>query len=209
MLPMTLIGRVCPASLVSHYIVKTWAYNTIEKANQTGSLAPRFYGSWTFTIPIVFKGVRTERPVRLILIERLDGVSFQTSRVQNTNSTGAPKDTFHYPEEYRLEVLARAIDGYVRQIKVGVRQSDFAGRNIVLVPNQNPAAQSEMIGGLYLPRIVLVDYNNADLEDSPPDTADPRPHNPAQIFWDHISGLTLPAGFQRQGNVVMLKKNGC
>lgn len=105
-------------------------------ADQTGSFAPKFYGSWTFTLPIVFKGVRTERPVRLILIERLDGVSIQASRVQNTDSPGAPKDAFHYPEEYRLEVLARAMDGYVRQMKAGVRQSDFAGRNIVLVPNQ-------------------------------------------------------------------------
>ncbi|KAH8745576.1 hypothetical protein F5883DRAFT_438762 [Diaporthe sp. PMI_573] len=166
-----------------HYMVETWAYRTLEKANQTGSFAPKYYGSWTFTLPIVLKGVHTERPIRLILIEQLNGVSIQASRIQNSYSREAAKDAFHYPEEYRLEVLARAMDGYVRQMKAGVRQSDFAGRNIVLVPNENPTAQSEMIGGLYLPRIVLIDYNNADLEDSPSDNVDPRPTNPARTFW--------------------------
>lgn len=166
-----------------HYMVETWAYQTLEKANQTGSFAPKFYGSWTFTLPIVLKGVRIERPVRFILIEQLSGVSIQESRIQNSYSQEAAKDAFHYPEEYRLEGLARAMDGYVRQMKAGVRQSDFAGRNLVLVPYENPTIQSEMISGFYLPRVVLIDYNNADLEELPSDDVDPRPTNPAETFW--------------------------
>jgi hypothetical protein len=166
-----------------HYMVETWAYRTLEKAKLTGSFAPKFYGSWTFTLPIVLKGAQVERPIRLILIEQLNGVSIQASRIQNSYNRGAPTDAFHYPEEYRLEALARAMDGYVRQMRAGVRQEDFAGRNIVLVPNENPTAQSERIAGLYLPRVVLVDYNNANLEEFAPDDVDPRPTNPAQTFW--------------------------
>lgn len=166
-----------------NYAVETWAYQTLEKAGETGLSAPKFYGSWTFTLPIILNGVRMERPIRMILIERLNGVSIHASRVQNSYSRRAGKDAFHYPEEYRLEVLARAVDGYVRQMRAGVRQGDFTGRNIVLVPDEYRPTQSEMVAGLSLPRIVLVDYNNAYLEESPSDGGDPRPTNPAEAFW--------------------------
>ncbi|KAG8157429.1 hypothetical protein KVR01_012813 [Diaporthe batatas] len=165
------------------FMVETWAYEALQKAGQTGDFTPIYYGSWTFTLPIVLKGVTTERPVRMILMEHLNGVSIQASCMQNSYNREAATHTFHYPEEYRLEVLARAMDGYVRQMQAGVRQGDFAGCNIVLVPIQRPTAESEMFGGLYLPRIVLIDYDNADLEERPPDDTDSRPMNPVQTFW--------------------------
>ncbi|KUI52541.1 hypothetical protein VP1G_11511 [Cytospora mali] len=139
-------------------MVETYAYEILEQTGYTGSSAPKYYGSWTFTLPVVFKGLSILRPVRLILIERHEGVTIRESRIQNTYSQEAGKDAFHYPKEYRLEVLARAMDAHVRQMKGGVDQSDFAGRNIVLVP-----MQSEKICGLFLPRIVLIDYNIANI----------------------------------------------
>lgn len=178
--------RDCVSEADDHYIVETWAYERLEKAGYTGSFAPEYYGSWTFTLPIVFKGSSTTRPIRLILIERLHGTSIDASRIQNSYKRGGGKDAFHYPEEYRLEILARAVDGYVRQqAETGVTQRDFAGRNVMLVPDENPTDQSERISGLVMPRIVLIDYNNADIKHLSPDTKDTRPENPAWAFWSH------------------------
>lgn len=59
-------------------------------------------------------------------------------------------------------------------MKGGVDPSDFAGRNILLVP-----MQSEKIGGLFLPRIVLIDYNNANVRQ----LLNRLPPNPTEILW--------------------------
>ncbi|KAG8164510.1 hypothetical protein KVR01_006428 [Diaporthe batatas] len=170
--------RDCVDEADQDYAVETYAYEILEQTGYTGSSAPKYYGSWTFTLPIVFKGSSTSRPVRLILMERINGVTIRDSRIQNTYSRAAGKDAFHYPEEYRLEVLARAMDAHVQQIKGGVDQSDFAGRNILLAP-----MQSEKIGGIFLPRIVLIDYNNANVRQLSPEQLDRLPPNPTEIFW--------------------------
>lgn len=91
-------------------------------------------------------------------------------------------DSFHYPEEYRLEVLAQAMDGFERLRRIGPDQGDFAGRNVVLVQKDGldpstPATNT--FGGLPLPRIVLIDYNHARIRplvssSNPP----PLPENP-------------------------------
>lgn len=170
--------RDCVGAADQDYMVETYAYEVLEQTGHAGSSAPRYYGSWTFTLPIVCGGSPTSRPVRLILMERLEGVTIRESRIQNAYSRGAGKDAFHYPEEYRLEVLARAMDAYVGQIKGGVDQGDFAGRNIVLVP-----AQSEKVCGLSLPRVELIDYNNADVRELSPRQLDRLPPSPAGVFW--------------------------
>lgn len=116
------------------------------------------------------------------MIELLKGSSIQGSRLQNNPDSRAGTDSFHYPEEYRLEVLARAMEGYVRQQHTGVIQGDFAGRNIILCQNESPVP--EMICGIALPRIVLVDYNKARKPSLwSKDEGEPRPINPASKFW--------------------------
>lgn len=170
--------RDCVGEADQDYMVETYAYEILEQTGYTGSSAPKYYGSWTFTLPIVFKGLSTLRPVRLILIERLEGVTIQESRIQNAYSRGAGKDAFHYPEEYRLEVLARAMDAHVRQMKGGVDQGDFAGRNIFLV-----AMQSERMCDIFLPRVVLIDYNHTNVRELSSEQLDRLPSNPTEIFW--------------------------
>lgn len=107
----------CPQDCVREadddYIRETWAYTFLEQeTNQTGSFCPKYYGSWTFILRITLKviGQPMQRPIRLILIKRLEGVRIQGSRAQNIPARGSLTDSFHYPEEYRLEVLARAMD---------------------------------------------------------------------------------------------------
>lgn len=133
----------------------------------TGSFVPGYYGSWTFCLPIAIHGKTQTRSVRLRLIERLQGTIIEETRVKNhPESHIMGLDSFHTPEDFRLEILARAIEGFVRLTQIGLDQGDFAGRSVVLVPKDNvdplnPA--TDTFGGLCLPRIVLIDYNHAKI----------------------------------------------
>lgn len=164
-----------------HYSNESAAYEQLLKAGHTGLSAPLYYGSWTFRLPIISNGKSCTRSVRLILIEQLNGKTFRDTRIRNNPNIQMGLDSFHYPEEYRLEILAQAMDGFVRQLRSGVNQFDFAGRNVVLVSDSNSSATS---GGLTLPRVVLIDYNNATV-----DVASPKqcplslPENPVSTFW--------------------------
>lgn len=169
------------------YSCEAAAYDYLKATGQTGAFAPAYYGSWTFDLPITSRGKAYIRPVRLILIERLDGPSIRDSLIYNGRRE-AGKDAFHYPLEYRLEILALAMDGYVRQQHSGIDQWDFAGRNIVLAP-RTPSTEPVVIAGISLPRVVLIDYNTAVVyqlteKGKIPLMDCPRPWNPMEYFWD-------------------------
>lgn len=164
------------------------AYKYLQEMGQTGSFAPTYYGSWTFVLPITSRGKTHTRPVRLILIEHLGGTSIRGSLIRNDPECEG-KDAFHYPEEYRLEVLALAMDGHVRQLHSGIDQLDFADRNVMLAPGQPGRNAPTVVAGLSLPRVVLVDYNAAIVytqsnRGRPPHMDWPRPCNPMLYFWD-------------------------
>lgn len=170
-----------------HYSREAAAYNYLQQAGLTGSFAPTYYGSWTFTLPITSRSKTQMRPVRLILIEHLSGPSIRGSLIRNDPEWEC-KDAYHYPEEYRLEVLALAMDGCVKQMHSGVNQMDFADRNVMLVPRQ-PGQSDIIVAGLALPRIVLVDYNAAIVYTQSRMGRQPhmdwtRPCNPMWYFWD-------------------------
>lgn len=145
------------------YSTESRAYEHLLSAKETGSFVPAYYGSWTFCLPISIHGKPQTRSVRLILIERLHGSTIEETRVKNHPESHMGLDAFHYPEEFRLEVLARTMDGFARLVQIGLDQGDLAGRNVVLVHNDldpsTPATDTS--GGLALPRIVLIDYNHA------------------------------------------------
>lgn len=95
----------------SDYSREAAAYEHLQEKNMT-SFAPQYFGSWTFDLPINYRGVLKTRPVRMILTERLDGMSSMRSmRVRNNPDPQEADDAFHYPEDFRLEVLAIAMDG--------------------------------------------------------------------------------------------------
>lgn len=98
------------------YSTEAAAYEQLLKAGQTGASAPSYYGSWTLRLPITSDAKSYSRPVRLILIEQLNGKTSRDTRVQNKPDRRRVPDSFHYPEDYRLEILARAMDGFVRQL---------------------------------------------------------------------------------------------
>lgn len=172
------------------------AYELLHKAGLTGATAPQYYGSWTFCLPIKISNseVQHTRPIRLILMEQLHGTTIRNTRIRNNPIREMGLDAFHYPEDYRLEILARAMDGFVRQLQCGVDQRDFAGRNVVLVPNGtdlSTAIQSldnheyhNTSEGLSLPRVVIIDYNHATVDNEQHSSRPLLPENPISIFWN-------------------------
>lgn len=165
------------------YSTEARAYEHLMGAKETGSFVPAYYGSWTFCLPISILGKLQIRSVRLILIERLHGTTIEGTRVENhPESDTMGLDSFHYPEEFRLEVLGRAMEDFSRLMQIGLDQGDFAGRNVLLVQEDDfdpSTTATNTFGGLPLPRIVLIDYNHArirPLERS--STPLPLPENP-------------------------------
>ncbi|KAH6855529.1 hypothetical protein B0I37DRAFT_365100 [Chaetomium sp. MPI-CAGE-AT-0009] len=156
------------------------AYEHLQKMRQTGSFAPSYYGSWTFNLSIRHDGVVRHRAIRLILIENLHGACMR-------DLCNDPR-AMTYDEGYRLGVLAKILDGYVRQEHQGCLQDDLAPRNIILVPGPQ-----HKTGPQPIPRVVLIDYNNAIVYDrtiAGRDASDitKLPKSPLDWFWDD----TLP-----------------
>lgn len=159
--------RDCVSDTEKAYRTETAAYAHLiaKDPGHEDPFSAEYYGSWTLTLPITINGQSRTRDVELILIELLNGTTIESIRVHN--SPGAT-DAFHYPKEYRLEVLARALKGYARQLESGLDQNDFAGRNVMLVttqPTNTEARAMELVGGLPMLRFVLIDYNIAWITD--------------------------------------------
>lgn len=163
------------------YSKEAASYKCLCRANQAGSFAPAFFGSWTFNLPISHKQQRYRRHVRLVLIEYLPGVCMKDLFVRNgTGQTNA----LHLSEEYRLRVLAILLDGVVRQHHAGIDQRDLAPRNVMLVP---PPDKAQLAKG-HPQRVVLIDYNIATVWEMTkygklPAQLAKLPPNPMKRFW--------------------------
>lgn len=177
------------------YTTEAAAYKRLAEAGGTGVAAPRYYGSWTLRLPITSRGVWQLRPVRLLLIERLDGVDLKSLRIQNNPMHDSP-DAFHLPEDYRLEVMAQVLDSYVRMLHWGVEHNDLAPRNVILVTASDATRAARPLmtttTGMTVPRAVLVDFNVAivhgrTIKGKHPHEDLARPVNPMEWFW--ISAL--------------------
>lgn len=141
------------------YAAEAAAYHLLASIGEAGASAPAYYGSWTFSLPITSRGVSQLRLVRLVLVEHLEGSDLASLRVQHSYSP----DASHLPEDYRLGVLARAMDIDMRMIHRGLHHGDLACRNIMLTPSptNTPLTIDANFGATTVPRVVLVDYNTA------------------------------------------------
>lgn len=177
------------------YAAEAAAYGHLARVGEAGASAPKYYGSWTLKLPISSRGVFQLRPVRLILVERLDGMNLNGLRMQNSLALRNGPDAFHLPADYRLEVLARALDGYVRMLHCGIDHGKLAGRNVVLVTENNRRWSAAINPGI--PRVALVDYKGATVYGRTNMGKHPhedlaRPISPLEWFWT----LPLAADFE-------------
>ncbi|KAI0546752.1 hypothetical protein F4679DRAFT_598518 [Xylaria curta] len=160
-----------------------YRYLQTTKDLQKPGFAPEYYGSWTFDLALTRQGKEHKRPVRLLLIECITGSSILDLYVKNGRYSDDSPDGFHYDEAYRLDVLAEMLEGLMKQLHTGLDQHDFAPRNIMLVPSPR-----ETMSPLSVPRVVLVDYNNAHVfkhtkYERHPHEERSLPTNPAEFLW--------------------------
>ena len=164
-----------------NYCSEAAAYEHLRRGGQTGFLAPKYYGSWTFTLPICHEGVIRQRKVRMVLMGHLGGTCLDG--LCRKKQLG-----LRYHESYRLGVLAAVLDAYVRLMHAGVEQLDLAPRNVILVPGPQDVSTPQPI-----PRVVLIDYgeavvyNRAKEEEKNKKSweATKLPRNPASYFWNY------------------------
>lgn len=179
----------------SDYSMEAAAYEYLDTVNPSQRFAPKYYKSWTFTLPLKHLGTEHQRAVRLVLMEYIEGCSMMdlfTEKLGFPTST----DAWHLPVEYRLEVLGRVLDAAVRQFNIGLGQEDLAPRNVMISPR--PHQQSEPIP--CPSRIALIDYNQAVVyklvkTSSGWKSPSELPDNPMKVFGHtalEFSGWTPP-----------------
>ena len=150
------------------------AYEHLQTVGQAGSFAPRYFGSWTCSIGI--GNTTRSRPVRLILIEYIQGPSIRELCCAT-----------RFGEAYRLEVLARVLDGDAKLRLSGINQRDLAARNVLL---EFPSGLQEAAQPDTIPRLVLIDYNISIVYAKTKRKIGPYasmtlPPNPMLIHWDN------------------------
>lgn len=186
------------------YAAEVAAYEQLTSVSRASKVTPAYYGSWTFSLPILSNGVQQMRPVRLVLIEYLQESNLRGWEIQNSNQIDDSPDCFHLPEEYRLGVLARAMDAYVRVLHCGIEQNDSVSRNIMISREDTDA---HTVGTVtIIPRIVLTDLNTAiihrrtrygpSIEESLS-----LPVNPMQCFWKQAVAVEFSGWAPREWEV--------
>lgn len=151
------------------YSRESAAYEELQKSQVDGYYAPTYHGSWTFEMSLPGEP-RTTRPVRMILMEWIQGI--------NMWSLIESKQTYSIPPQQRLDILAEAMEVEAKVNFYGVKHGDFAPRNIILV---GANLKQE------LPKVFLVDFNKSVVYDQPncryPRSSTHLPINPQYRHW--------------------------
>lgn len=137
-----------------------------------GRDVPKFHGSWTFQLPIDLQVESATRDVRMMLIERVPGRSLLDVKPDV------------YPDDVRLDTVARIAEAMERINFFGVRHGDYHVRNVMLCDGDGPKTTG---------RVVIIDFNQATvfrLDDSfekygiDKSKKLEKPRNPIDQNWD-------------------------
>jgi hypothetical protein len=165
-----------------HYSNEAACYEDVWRAGYEGTYTPKFYGTWTCDIPIDDPAcVQQTRPVRMVLLEEIRGVTMSTI-IENDL-------TFSIPPLERLKLMAKVLELDSKLEFVGVRCLDLAPRNVLLEGWDLEMLRQQLdSGGFYkAPRVVLFDFNHAMAIDRPycheGRLQTPKPLNPIYQWW--------------------------
>lgn len=157
------------------------AYEVLSDEKVDGQLVPKYYGSWTFDLPVPVELRTTSgstsptRPVRMILMESVPGVSIDTLLEDERKYKSIPV-------ALRLAILAKAMETVCRLEHHGVRHNDFAPRNVIVSHTDMDSWETQ------LPAVRLIDFGVAHVTRSPyykPNQylTPPLPPNPRYRFY--------------------------
>ncbi|RSL44296.1 hypothetical protein CEP53_011296 [Fusarium sp. AF-6] len=164
----------------SHYSREAAAFEDLKAAGADGQFTPKYYGSWTFDMGL--PGTSEVRPVRLVLLEWLNGVDLWSIMERDGTNNGIHT----MPPEKRLEIFAKAVEAETNVTFHRVLHRDFSPRNVMIVD----AATSEGVDS-HTPRVVLIDFNNSTCVNRPnfrdrqfyTNAPDPLPVSPRYNWW--------------------------
>jgi hypothetical protein len=136
------------------YAREAAAYQSIPQRFQ-GDIVPRYFGSWTFFLQTASGAARRPRPVRMILLEHIQGHTMLDAIVRAIPDNMKWPRKIDYsllpPEEERLEILGRVVEAEIALWwYAGVRHNDVSPRNIMI--SRTSASNNS-------PRVVLIDFN--------------------------------------------------
>lgn len=152
-----------------------------------GKDIPKYHGSWTLQMPLDLPDGQKTRDVRLVLMEHIKG----------TVMTDLKPEAF--PEDTRLDLVARMIEVVPRIHHAGVRHGDISQRNVMVC-----LAKPDVVE-----RVAMIDFNFAvvsrldnlgELSDSESDETSNKPPNPIDRWWGgalySVAGEWLPESWE-------------
>ena len=151
------------------YSCEAAAYEDLQKAGVDGVLVPRYYGSWAFDMPLLEPSANLLRPVRMILMEWINAVSMW--------SLIKSGEAYEINPQKRLDLLAKALEVQCKTYFHGVKNLDFALRNILISGLNTPD-----------PSVRLIDFNYSTARKRPgskaaEETQEERPISPLYYYW--------------------------
>ncbi|EPE07152.1 hypothetical protein F503_07803 [Ophiostoma piceae UAMH 11346] len=193
------VGGPCDVTRVAdnHYSREAAAYEALADAKADGRLVPKYYGSWTFNLPVPdalqsfnsSSSDSTIRPVHMILMEWIEGISID-KLLQDERTVKSIEPAL------RLKILAKAMEVFCMVESCGVRHNDLAPRNVVLSPAYGWTTR--------MPAVFLIDFNVADTTRSPyyqgKKVTPPLPINPRHRFFHHYMpefGRWIPRRYRK------------
>lgn len=156
----------------SDYTTEAASYKRLQDIRQTGVSVPGYFGSWTFTLPCEGPTKEVDRPVRLILMEYLNGALI--AGLFQGPSAGRP-GTSRYTEEFRLEVMKKMVEVCAQISPAGIKTNYFP-QDLMLVPRPELHWTKAQV-----PRLVLFDFHRANLLDEAAELSE-NPENPINIY---------------------------
>lgn len=157
-----------------YYSAESAAYDRLQRYYKENHHA-EYHESWTFTLPTEYNGRTIQRPVRLVLLEHLNGCT--VADLDPADVLGDDKE-----KKFGLELVARVLHIVSKEEHLGVWHNDVAPRNVMIIPKPEASAPANS-----LQRVVLIDYDISKIE-HPPHPG--LPPNPMQVHWN-----SSPAGF--------------
>jgi serine/threonine protein kinase len=150
-------GRDCMYLADKDYAREAAAYQSIPQ-HFPGDIVPRYFGSWTFFLQTVSGAAARTRPVRMILLEHIQGYTMLDAIVRAIPDNMKWPRKVDYsllpPEEERLEILGRVVEVEVALWWcAGVRHNDVSPRNVMISRTSDNSL-----------RVVLIDFNLAHVD---------------------------------------------
>ncbi|CAH0046449.1 unnamed protein product [Clonostachys solani] len=165
------VGKDVTFIAASDYSCEAASYEDLQKAGVDGVMTPKYYGSWTFDLPIAQDGTRQ---VHMVIIEWIDAPTML--------SYCEERRIHHIPPQRRLDILAQVFETRAKLAFHGAESLDLAMRNVLIL--------GDLENDPTPPRVIFIDFNDSLARNRPNSlyqVAWEKPPNPMCLYWNKRS----------------------